>query len=128
MIWKGHVSFGLVNIPVVLHPAVTRDELDFTLLDARDRSPIGYRKVNKRTGQEVPAERITRGFQHRKGSYVIVTDDDLRQASPERTQRIDIRPDGAPQAERGATGRGASRQAPALAPRAAVGLTRSCRR
>jgi DNA end-binding protein Ku len=90
MIWKGHVSFGLVNIPVALHPAVTRDDLDFTLLDARDRSPIGHRKVNKRTGQEVPAERITRGFQHRKGSYVIVTDDDLRRASPERTQRIDI--------------------------------------
>lgn len=67
-----------------------REELDFTLLDAKDRSPIGYRKVNKRTGQEVPAERITRGFQHRKGRYVIVSDDDLRRASPERTQRIDI--------------------------------------
>jgi non-homologous end joining protein Ku len=49
MIWKGHVSFGLVNIPVALHPAVTRDELDFTLPDKKDLSPIGYRKVNKRT-------------------------------------------------------------------------------
>ncbi len=90
MIWKGHVSFGLVNIPVALQPAVTRDELDFTLLDKKDHSPIGYRKVNKRTGEEVPADRITRGFEHPKGRYVIVSDEDLRRASPERTQRIDI--------------------------------------
>jgi DNA end-binding protein Ku len=90
MIWKGHISFGLVNIPVALQPAEARDELDFTLLDERDLSPIGYRKVNKRTGKEVPGDRITRGFEHRKGRYVIVTDEDLRRASPERTQRIDI--------------------------------------
>jgi len=90
MIWKGHVSFGLVNIPVALHPAVTRDELDFTLLDKKDMSPIGYRKINKRTREEVPANRITRGFEHPKGRYVIVSDEDLRRASPERTQRIDI--------------------------------------
>jgi DNA end-binding protein Ku len=90
MIWKGHISFGLVNIPVALQPAEARNELDFTLLDERDLSPIGYRKVNKRTGKEVPGDRITRGFEHRKGRYVIVTDEDLRRASPERTQRIDI--------------------------------------
>jgi DNA end-binding protein Ku len=90
MIWKGHISFGLVNIPVALHPAVTRDELDFTLLDKRDLSPIGYRKVNKRTGDEVPANRITRGLAQQKGRFVIVSDEDLRRASPERTRRIDI--------------------------------------
>jgi len=43
MIWKGHVSFGLVNIPVALHPAEVREELDFTLLDKKDLSPVGYR-------------------------------------------------------------------------------------
>src|SRR5207245_1628455 len=53
-------------------------------------SPIGYRKINKRTREEVPANRITRGFEHPKGRYVIVSDEDLRRASPERTQRIDI--------------------------------------
>jgi DNA end-binding protein Ku len=51
---------------------------------------LSYRKVNKRTGEEVPANRITRGFEHPKGRYVIVSDEDLRRASPERTQRIDI--------------------------------------
>jgi DNA end-binding protein Ku len=90
MIWKGHVSFGLVNIPVALHPAVTRDELDFTLLDKKDLSPIGYRKVNKRTGETVPGTRITRGLEQQKGRFVIVSDDDLHRASPERTRRIDI--------------------------------------
>lgn len=90
MIWKGHISFGLVNMPVALYPAEERKELDFTLLDEKDLSPIGYRKVNKATGEEVPRERITRGFEYEEGHHVIVTDDDLRRASPERTQRIDI--------------------------------------
>ena len=90
MIWNGHITFGLVSIPVALYPAENRDELDFTLLDKADMSPIGYRKVNKATGEEVPKERITRGFEYDKGRYVIVSDDDLRRASPERTQQIAI--------------------------------------
>src|SRR5262245_36053114 len=90
MIWKGHISFGLVSIPVGLHPAETRDELDLTLLDKKNLSPVGYRKVNKKTGEEVPANRLTRGLEYRKGQYVILSDEDLRRASPERTQRIDI--------------------------------------
>ena len=88
-IWKGHVSFGLVNIPVVLHPAESRDELDLDLLDKRDFSPIGYLKVNKKTGREVPKDEIVRGFKY-DGKYVVVTDQDLKRASPERTQRVDI--------------------------------------
>jgi DNA end-binding protein Ku len=90
MIWKGHITFGLVSIPVALYPAESRDELDFTLLDKKDMSPIGYRKVNKATGEEVPRERITRGLEYNKGRYVIVSDADLRRASPERTQQIAI--------------------------------------
>ena len=90
MIWNGHITFGLVSIPVALYPAESREELDFTLLDKADMSPIGYRKVTKGTGEEVPRERITRGFEYDKGRYVIVSDDDLRRASPERTQQIAI--------------------------------------
>jgi DNA end-binding protein Ku len=89
-IWTGAISFGLVNIPVSLVPAEQREELDFTLLDERDRSPIGYQKISKRTGKPVPADRIVRGFEYTSGRYVIVTDEDLRRASPERTQRIDV--------------------------------------
>lgn len=90
-IWKGHISFGLVNIPVVLHPAEKREELNFDLLDKRDFAPIGYRKVNNKTVKEVPKEDIVRGFEYRDGQYVIVNDEDLRRASPERTQRVEIR-------------------------------------
>lgn len=91
VIWKGHVSFGLVNIPVALLPAESREELDFTLLDRRDRSPIGYQKINKRTGKPVAKGDIVRGFEHARGRFVIVSDEDLRRASPDRTQRIEVR-------------------------------------
>ena len=71
-------------------PGLKPGELDFNLLDKKDMSPIGYRKVNKATGEEVPRERITRGLEYGKGRYVIVSDADLRRASLERTQQIAI--------------------------------------
>jgi DNA end-binding protein Ku len=89
-LWTGSISFGLVNIPVSLVTAEQRDEPDFTLLDKRDGSPIGYQKINKHTGKPVPVDRIVRGVEHSSGRYVIVSDADLRRASPERTQRIDV--------------------------------------
>jgi DNA end-binding protein Ku len=89
-LWTGSISFGLVNIPVSLVTAEQRDELDFTLLDKRDSSPIGYQKISKRTGKPVPGDRIVRGVEHTDGRYVIVSDADLRRASPERTQRIEV--------------------------------------
>ena len=89
-IWTGSISFGLVNIPVSLVTAEQRDDLDFTLLAKRDSSPIGYQKISKRTGKPVPGDRIVRGVEQTDGRYVVVSDTDLRRASPERTQRIDI--------------------------------------
>lgn len=89
-IWKGHISFGLVNIPVTLTPGDRRDELSFELLDGRDLSPIGYRKFNKTTGAEVPPEHLARGFQLDDGRVVLVSDEDLKKASPERTQTLEI--------------------------------------
>jgi DNA end-binding protein Ku len=89
-IWTGSISFGLVNVPVSLVTAEQRDDLDFTLLDKRDSSPIGYQKISKRTGKPVPGDRIVRGVEQANGRYVVVSDADLRRASPERTQRIDI--------------------------------------
>src|SRR2546428_1238734 len=89
-LWTGNISFGLVNIPVSLVTAEVRKQLDFTLLDRRDGSPIGYQRISKRTGRPVPSGRIVRGFEYRDGRYVVVSDADLRKASPERTQRIDI--------------------------------------
>jgi DNA end-binding protein Ku len=89
-IWKGHISFGLVSIPVTLHPAEARNDIDLDLLDKRDFSRIGYQKINKRTGRPVPREAIVRGLQYKNGRYVVLSDEDLRRASPERTQQVDI--------------------------------------
>lgn len=89
-IWKGSVRFGLVDIPVALVSAEVRNELSFRLLDRRDFSPVGYKRINKTTGAEVPWDEIVRGHEHRKGEYVVVTDEDLERANVEATQTIDI--------------------------------------
>jgi DNA end-binding protein Ku len=90
VVWTGTISFGLVNIPVTLHSGEKADELHFSMLDRRDLSPIGYRKINKNTGAEVPSAQIVKGFKYGPDQYVTLGDDDFKRASPERTQRIDI--------------------------------------
>ena len=52
VLWKGAISVGLVHIPVSLYPATQSERLSFDMIDKRDFSPIGYRKINKRTGEE----------------------------------------------------------------------------
>lgn len=89
-VWKGTLSFGLVSIPVVLQSGENRKELGFSLLDRRDMSPVGYRKINKSTGEEVPAREVVKGWKTPEGEFVLVGDEDLKRAAPERTNRIDI--------------------------------------
>jgi len=89
-LWKGAISFGLVNIPVSLHSAEKRHTLDFTMLDRRDFSPVGYKRVNKQTGAEVPWDQIVKGYEHEEGSYVAFSEEDFRQANVEATQTVDI--------------------------------------
>src|SRR5688572_1305616 len=90
-IWKGHIAFGLVEIPVGLVPAVSQQEkVSFNLLDRRDHAPVGYERVNKKTGARVPWEEIVRGYEHSHGEYVLVSDAELERANPEKTQTIDI--------------------------------------
>lgn len=90
-IWKGSVGFGLVNIPVNLYSGEARErELGFTMLDKRDMSPVGYKKVNKKTGAEISKQDIVKGYEYREGEYVTVTDADFKKAAPEKTQRVDI--------------------------------------
>ena len=90
VLWKGAISFGLVNIPVGLHSAEKRQTLDFTLLDRRDFSPVGYRRFNKNTGEEVPWDRIVKGYEYEEGSYVALSEEDFRRANVEATQTVDI--------------------------------------
>lgn len=88
-IWKGSISFGLVNIPVGLYSAETRDEVHFKLLDKKTKSPIHYKRVSEESGKEVAWEDTVRGYEV-GGKFVILSDEDLKRASPEATQTIDI--------------------------------------
>ena len=89
-LWKGAISFGLVHVPVSLYPATQSEPLSFDMIDKRDFSPIGYRKVNKRTGEDVASENIVKGYEYEKGDYVVVTNEDFKQANVEATQTVDI--------------------------------------
>ncbi len=89
-IWKGSISFGLVNIPVGLFSAASPDELSFRQLDKRNMSPIGYRKYNKNTGEEVDGDEIVKAFEYESGQYVVLSDEDLKRANPEKTQTVEI--------------------------------------
>lgn len=89
-IWKGSISFGLVNIPVGLYSAETRDEIHFKLLDKRSMSPVKYKRVSEKSGREVPWEEIVRGYEYSDGQYVVLSDEDLKRANPEATQTIEI--------------------------------------
>jgi len=89
-IWKGSISFGLVNIPVGLYAAETRDEISFKLLDKKTMSPIHYKRVSEESGKEVPWEETVRGYEFESGQYVVMSDEDLKRAAPEATQTIDI--------------------------------------
>jgi DNA end-binding protein Ku len=89
-IWKGNLSFGLVNIPVSLVAAEKTDELHFHLLDRRDKSAIKYQRVNAQTGHEVPWDDIVRGYEFEPDRYVIFSDDDFKRANPVSTQTVEI--------------------------------------
>jgi DNA end-binding protein Ku len=89
-IWSGVISFGLVSVPVRMFTATESKELKFHFLDRRDGSPIGYDKVNKTTGESVPADEIVRGFEFEDGRYVELTDEDIDRLDIELTHAIDI--------------------------------------
>jgi DNA end-binding protein Ku len=89
-IWTGTIDFGLVTIPVKLLPAETSNNIDFDLLDKRDFARVRYKRVNEKTGDEVPWDEIVKGYEYEKGEYVALGDEDFRQANVEATQSISI--------------------------------------
>src|SRR5581483_1137909 len=89
-IWRGSLSFGLVNIPVALHAAETSNDISFKLLDRRNLAPVHYRRVNEETGNEVPWDEIVKGYEYEKGEYVPMTEADFERANSEATQTIEI--------------------------------------
>jgi len=89
-LWKGAISFGLVHIPVELISASLDHELDLSMLDRRDFAPIGYKRYNKKTGKEVEWDDIIKGYEYKTDEYVVLSEEDLRQANVKATQTIDI--------------------------------------
>ena len=89
-LWKGAITFGLVHIPVGLHTASVEQGIDFAWLDKRSMDPVGYKRINKKTGKEIDKENIVKGFQYEDGHYVIVSPEDIETAFPKTTQTIEI--------------------------------------
>jgi DNA end-binding protein Ku len=89
-IWRGHIAFGLVNVPVVLHSAEKRADLQFHLIDSRNSARIRYERVNEETGEEVPWDKIVKGFEYSNNNYVLLSEDELEHASVELTKTIEI--------------------------------------
>ncbi len=89
-IWTGTLSFGLLNIPVKLMTGERRVDLQFRLLDSRDNARVRYERVNEETGEEVPWKEVVKAFEYDKGSYVVLEEQDIAAAAPDRKETIDI--------------------------------------
>ncbi|HEX5429537.1 MAG TPA: Ku protein [Patescibacteria group bacterium] len=89
-IWSGSLSFGLVNIPVKLYSATGENKLNLDMLHKKDLSPIRYARICRADGKEIPYEDIVKGYEYRKGDYVILTDEDFKKANVEKTKAIEI--------------------------------------
>ena len=89
-IWKGSISFGLVNIPIALYPATRREELKFRLLRKSDLSPVNYKRVAEKDGKEVSWDQIVKGYEYEKGKYVVLKEEDFERIDLEATQTVDI--------------------------------------
>jgi DNA end-binding protein Ku len=89
-LWKGSISFGLVNIPIELHTAVRDHRPKFRMLHAKDKSPVRFERVCVRDGHPVAWEDLVKGYEYDKGRFVVLTKEDFRAAALEKTRTIDI--------------------------------------
>jgi DNA end-binding protein Ku len=89
-IWKGSLTFGLVNIPVELKTAVRADHISFRLLHEEDLSPVKYERICVADGEPVPWNEIVKGYEYEKGRFVVMTDEDFKAAAVEQSKTIDI--------------------------------------
>jgi DNA end-binding protein Ku len=89
-LWKGAITFGLVHIPVGLHTAATEQGVDFDWLDKRSMDPVGYKRINKKTGKEIDKDNIVKGVEYEDGKYVIISPEEVEAVFPKTTQTIEI--------------------------------------
>src|SRR6185369_12496670 len=88
-LWKGAISFGLINIPVNLYSATTDSTLDLDMLDKKDHANIKFKRVNENTGREVAYENIVRGYLY-NDEYVVLDEEDFKIADAKKTNTIEI--------------------------------------
>lgn len=89
-IWNGTLSFGLLNIPIQLMPGERRVDIHFRMMDARNKAPVRYERVNAETGEEVPWKEIVKAYEYAKGSYVVLEPADIAEAASEHREVIEI--------------------------------------
>jgi DNA end-binding protein Ku len=89
-LWKGAIVFGLVHIPVDLYPGAKDNNLDFDWIDKRDDAPVGYQRINKKTGKPVEMANIVKGYEWKKGTYVVLKEEDFKAANPKATQTVEM--------------------------------------
>src|SRR5919108_3090298 len=89
-LWKGSISFGLVNIPIELHTAVRDHRPKFRMLHAKDKSPVRFQRVCVRDGSPVAWEDLVKGYEYQKGHFVVITKEDFQAAALEKTRTVDI--------------------------------------
>ncbi len=89
-LWKGSISFGLVNIPIELHTAVRDHRPKFRLLHAKDKSPVRFERVCIREGHPVAWEDLVKGYEYGKGHFIVLTKEDFQAAAVEKTRTVDI--------------------------------------
>src|SRR5690606_23037271 len=90
VLWKGAISFGLVHIPIALHSAVQSQSVDFDWLDRRSMEPVGYKRINKVTGEDIERENIVKGIKLEDDEYVVLEPDEIASAYPHTTQTVEI--------------------------------------
>ena len=89
-LWKGAITFGLVHIPIGLYSATEESDVNFDWLDRRSLDPVGYKRVNKRTGKEIDKDDVVKGVEYGKGNYVVLSPEEIAEAYPRTTQTIEI--------------------------------------
>ena len=90
-IWKGHIRFSLVTIPVRIYTAIDAAKtISFNQLNKETNSPIKYEKRDKSTGELVPGENIVKGYQYEPGQYVIIDPEDIEKVKVRSTKIIEI--------------------------------------
>lgn len=89
-IWKGYITFGLVNIPVILYSAEKKSDIQFKLVDSRDKAQIHYLRVNEQTGEEVPWSDVAKGYEFDDHDFILVRDEDMKEIAGEHTKSVDI--------------------------------------